>query len=228
PAKGPPFEFAISRASISRYRCGLAPARSDTHVRGRGPKSRRAATTSASKSRRIGEAVPGRGIAAQCPVCLGPSTQELERLSAQATLYDPFPLQFRRDAGLEAGMRVLDVGCDKGEVSFLAARLVGPTRSVVGVDRVPAAVEAASQRAREMSVTTISIPCGRRWWHVRGGVVRCRRRPARPRILARPVCDAPEQCCQCPARRCDRLPQIDWSGCRSLPSCRPLGAASNG
>ena len=82
---------------------------------------------------------------------LGHSNRELERLSAQARLYDPFTHQFLRDAGIEAGMRVLDVGCGRGDVSLIAARLVGPTGSVVGVDRGHEAVAAARQRARDMS-----------------------------------------------------------------------------
>jgi SAM-dependent methyltransferase len=57
---------------------------------------------------------------------LGHSTQELARLGAQARLYDPFTFQFLRDAGLETGMRVLDVGCGKGDMSFIVTRLVGP------------------------------------------------------------------------------------------------------
>jgi ubiquinone/menaquinone biosynthesis C-methylase UbiE len=55
-------------------------------------------------------------------------------------------------------MRVLDVGCAQGDVSFLAARLVGSTGFVVGVDRVPAAVEAAARRGRDMSATNTRFP----------------------------------------------------------------------
>ena len=82
---------------------------------------------------------------------LGHSSQELERLSAQAQLYDPLTLEFLRSVGVEAGMRVLDVGCGRGDVSFIAARLVGPTGFVVGIDRAPAAVETARQRANALS-----------------------------------------------------------------------------
>src|ERR1700730_8692423 len=84
---------------------------------------------------------------------LGHSNRELERLSTQARLYEPFTLQFFRDAGIEAGMHVLDVGCGSGDVSFLAARMVGPTGEVVGVDRAPAAVKTATRRALELQLS---------------------------------------------------------------------------
>ncbi|WP_086428612.1 methyltransferase domain-containing protein [Staphylococcus cornubiensis] len=38
------------------------------------------------------------------------------------------------NAGIEAGMRVLDVGCATGEVTQLVAQLVGETGQVIGVD----------------------------------------------------------------------------------------------
>ena len=84
---------------------------------------------------------------------LGHSPQELERLSTQARLYEPFTMQFFRDAGIKAGMRVLDVGCGSGDGSFLAARMVGLAGEVVGVDRAPAAVETATRRALELQLS---------------------------------------------------------------------------
>jgi ubiquinone/menaquinone biosynthesis C-methylase UbiE len=44
-------------------------------------------------------------------------------------------------------MRVLDIGCGAGDVSFLAADFVGPTGSVIGVDRSSDAVAVATSRA---------------------------------------------------------------------------------
>src|SRR5262249_53713132 len=82
---------------------------------------------------------------------LGYSDHELARLSAQARLYAPFVLSFFRGAGIEADMRVLEVGCGGGDVSVLLAHLVGPTGEVVGVDRSAAAIEAASRRAADLS-----------------------------------------------------------------------------
>ncbi|MGW4165275.1 methyltransferase domain-containing protein, partial [Streptomyces sp. NPDC004788] len=72
---------------------------------------------------------------------LGHSPAETDRLVLQARLYDPITEQALRTAGLRSGMRVLDVGCGAGDVTFLAARIVGPTGSVTGVDAAPRALD---------------------------------------------------------------------------------------
>lgn len=56
------------------------------------------------------------------------------------------------DAGLAEGMRVLDVGCGRGDVAFLAARLVGARGQVLGIDRNRAPIETARARARELGL----------------------------------------------------------------------------
>lgn len=56
------------------------------------------------------------------------------------------------DAGIGAGMHVLDVGCGRGEVSRILARLVGPGGGVLGVDRDPALLATARARARELGL----------------------------------------------------------------------------
>jgi SAM-dependent methyltransferase len=91
---------------------------------------------------------------------LGHAAQELERLIAQSHLFEPFTAQFFRDAGLTTGMRVLDLGCGAGDVSLLAAHLVGPTGQVVGLDRSPAAVATARRRAHDLQVPNIRFVVG--------------------------------------------------------------------
>jgi ubiquinone/menaquinone biosynthesis C-methylase UbiE len=44
-------------------------------------------------------------------------------------------------------MRVLDAGCGAGDVSLLLASIVGPTGSIIGVDRSPDALRVAQERA---------------------------------------------------------------------------------
>ncbi len=88
---------------------------------------------------------------------LGHSDREIERLKAQARLIDPITQRFFREAGIVPGMRVLDVGTGAGDVAFLAAEIVGDKGEVVGVDRVPAALEAARERASARSLRNVSF-----------------------------------------------------------------------
>jgi cyclopropane fatty-acyl-phospholipid synthase-like methyltransferase len=67
---------------------------------------------------------------------LGHSQRVTDRLKAQARLIDPITRRFFGEAGIEEGMRVLDVGSGAGDVALLAAELVGASGAVVGVDRV--------------------------------------------------------------------------------------------
>jgi hypothetical protein len=66
---------------------------------------------------------------------LGHSPAEIQRLMSQAVMLRPITERLLRSAGIEPGMRVLDIGCGAGDVSMLAAELVGSTGSVVGIDR---------------------------------------------------------------------------------------------
>ncbi len=71
---------------------------------------------------------------------------EDERLVAQGRLFDPLTRRVLEQAGLSPGMRVLDLGSGAGNVARLAAELVGPDGSVVGIERDPAAAELARRR----------------------------------------------------------------------------------
>src|SRR5215813_14453376 len=78
---------------------------------------------------------------------LGYSAEEGRRLAAQAAMLEDLTLDVLRRAGLAPGMRVLDLGCGVGDVSLLAARLVGESGAVLGVDRAASSLEIARQRA---------------------------------------------------------------------------------
>ena len=78
---------------------------------------------------------------------LGHSDHELERLEQQAQIFAETTEDILRRAGLKPGMRVLDVGCGAGDVSLIAAKLVGPTGSVLGIDHAAEALQVAARRA---------------------------------------------------------------------------------
>lgn len=88
----------------------------------------------------------------QVEYALGHSPRELDRLSFQGTVLTPYTRQFLWEAGITTGMRVLDVGSGSGDVSFLAADLVGSNGFVLGVDRSSAAVERARTRAARCNI----------------------------------------------------------------------------
>jgi SAM-dependent methyltransferase len=86
---------------------------------------------------------------------LGHSEDELKRLIDQARFFGDLTAQVLHLAGLGPGMRVLDVGCGAGDVSFLAASIVGPQGVVIGVDKSPEAVSLAAQRAAGAGLTNV-------------------------------------------------------------------------
>ncbi len=94
------------------------------------------------------------------PYLLGHTPHELERLQEQARLVDPITRRFFREAGVEPGMRVLDVGTGAGDTAFLAAGLVGTSGEVVGVDRAAVAIETATARARALGLDNVSFRVG--------------------------------------------------------------------
>ena len=60
-------------------------------------------------------------------------------------------------SGISEGMRVLDLGCGKGDVSFLLADKVGQGGAVLGVDRNPKAIELAKSRVESENKSNISF-----------------------------------------------------------------------
>lgn len=89
-------------------------------------------------------------------VC-GHGSRELDRLDLQGAFYADITRRALVDAGLGEGMRVLDVGCGSGDVTLLAAELVGPEGHVTGVDREGGTVAAARTRAAARGVTNVDF-----------------------------------------------------------------------
>jgi SAM-dependent methyltransferase len=69
----------------------------------------------------------------------------------------PITERLLRNAGIDAGMRVLDLGCGAGDVSMLAAELVGPAGFIVGIDRSQEVLNVAKERAQEAGLRQISF-----------------------------------------------------------------------
>jgi SAM-dependent methyltransferase len=88
------------------------------------------------------------------------SDDERKRLVAQGGLVAPLTRRLFERAGITAGMRVLDIGSGSGDVALLAAQLVGPTGDVTGIDRDPAQVEFAAQRASAQGLTNVRFVAG--------------------------------------------------------------------
>jgi SAM-dependent methyltransferase len=88
---------------------------------------------------------------------LGRSEKESQRLVKQSQFMRPSTERVFRKAGIAAGMRVLDTGCGAGDVSFLVAELVGPEGSVVGIDRDPAVLALARERAKDAGLTNVTF-----------------------------------------------------------------------
>ncbi|WP_274532660.1 class I SAM-dependent methyltransferase [Aureimonas sp. AU22] len=62
-----------------------------------------------------------------------------------------------QDAGLRPSMRVLDAGCGSGDVTLIAAELVGSAGHVVGIDRSVGVVHAARERASAAGVGNVTF-----------------------------------------------------------------------
>jgi 2-polyprenyl-3-methyl-5-hydroxy-6-metoxy-1,4-benzoquinol methylase len=88
---------------------------------------------------------------------LGHNHDELQRLIGQSRFLGELTEEVLRAAGIASGMRVLDVGCGAGDVSFLAATLVGSGGSVVGVDRSAEAIALAKRRAVDVGLANVSF-----------------------------------------------------------------------
>jgi ubiquinone/menaquinone biosynthesis C-methylase UbiE len=76
----------------------------------------------------------------------GELENEVRRLELRTTVLADSSEGALRQAGIERGMRVVDLGCDTGDMSLLLAKLVGPSGLVVGVDPLQQAVNLAERR----------------------------------------------------------------------------------
>jgi cyclopropane fatty-acyl-phospholipid synthase-like methyltransferase len=87
---------------------------------------------------------------------LGPPA-EIRRLKAQAEILRPITERLLLSTGIGPEMRVLDIGCGAGDVAMLAAELVGPSGSVVGIDRNSEVLAVARERAQAAGLRHIAF-----------------------------------------------------------------------
>ena len=83
----------------------------------------------------------------QADYVLGHTNIEQQRLIRQAHVLAPLTERFLRDAGISSGMRVLDIGCGMGDVTMIAAQLVGTAGHITSIDLDHASIETAQRRA---------------------------------------------------------------------------------
>jgi ubiquinone/menaquinone biosynthesis C-methylase UbiE len=96
--------------------------------------------------------------ASQTRYPLAQSEEEMQRLAMQADVLHTQPTRWLfQQAGLSAGMRVLDVGCGAGDGAFLAAEFVGPSGTVIGIDSSASALDTARVRADRAGLTNVSF-----------------------------------------------------------------------
>jgi SAM-dependent methyltransferase len=94
---------------------------------------------------------------------MGSESSELRRLRTISVLYLDITRRWLEHTGIGPGMSVVDVGCGPGDVTLLAADLVGPSGSVVWVDGAPEALALARSRADRVSFERSGTsPCSSR------------------------------------------------------------------
>lgn len=91
---------------------------------------------------------------------MGRSESETKRLIEQSQLYDGVTRRFLNAAGIEKGMKVLDIGSGAGDVALTLAEFVGNDGAVVGVDVNAEILETARGRAETAGITNVEFIAG--------------------------------------------------------------------
>jgi ubiquinone/menaquinone biosynthesis C-methylase UbiE len=86
--------------------------------------------------------------------------RELDRLDLQGIIYRDATRRALTSARITNGMRVLDMGCGSGDVTRLAAELVGPEGSVLGIDIDAESIQSARARAAQLGIANVEFQVG--------------------------------------------------------------------
>src|SRR5215475_13132076 len=110
-----------------------------------------------SLSNRPGESPMTKIATTESDYVMGHNDRERHGLSAQAAILAPITEQLLRRAGVGHGMRIVDFGCGVGDVSMIAARLIGASGQVTGIDIDEAALSIARQRALQDELPNVTF-----------------------------------------------------------------------
>src|SRR5215813_14952780 len=80
-----------------------------------------------------------------------------ERLRILARVLRPTSLALLQRAGLQAGMKVLEIGSGGGDLAFEIARIVGPAGRVLGTDIDQTKLDLAAREAAELNLANIAF-----------------------------------------------------------------------
>src|SRR5215469_16207600 len=88
---------------------------------------------------------------------LGRTPRAVQRLLLLGQICQPFTRRAFIEAGITTGMSVLDVGCGPGDVSQIAANLVGETGHVLGIDSSDEMLQVAQTRVQAADLKQVSF-----------------------------------------------------------------------
>ncbi len=88
---------------------------------------------------------------------LGGTETELTRLRSQAQEYETSARWLLDQIGVQAGWKVLDVGCGPIGILALLSERVGPEGAVVGLEREPRFVELAKREVARLDLRNVTI-----------------------------------------------------------------------
>lgn len=81
---------------------------------------------------------------------------EEERLALQHSLIEEETRAHLQSSGLAPGMRVLELGCGTGELTFLIASIIGPNGVIIAIDVDQSQLDILKHRADEQKFTNIT------------------------------------------------------------------------